>query len=298
MHWDDLRIFLAVARAGSISGAAKRLDVQHSTVSRRLRALEERLGARLLERRKSGYVLTDAGEELRVSASRMELEFLRIEGALSSQDCRLAGELHVSAINNMASSVLMPMFASFSKRHPEIRLHVEVSNRYVSLAERQADVAIRLTNTPLETLIGVRVTTVASTVYGERAYLRALRAAGGEPEWLGVECCGFHKSWTQTACPEYEHRFFVDDTLLTVAALRQGLGLAYLPCFMGDGVAELERFCVPDPDLDLGLWLLFHPDLRRTRRVVAFREHMMSEVTAQSAAFEGRIPSCRNGASG
>ena len=289
MSWDDLRIFLAVAREGSISGGAKRLNVQHSTVSRRLRGLEQRLGVRLLERKKSGYVLTDAGAELKASASRMELEFLQVEGALDSQDYRLAGELHVSAINNMASGVLMPMFARFSEDNPDIELHVEVSNKYVSLAERQADIAIRLTNAPVETLVGVRLTTVASTVYGGRAYLRGLRATGGKPKWLGVECCGFHKSWTQTACPEHDHRFFVDDTLLTVAALRQNLGLAYLPCFMGDSAPELERFCAPDPNLDLGLWLLFHPDLRRTKRVIAFREHMRNEVAAQRALFEGRV---------
>lgn len=290
MHWDDLRIFLAVAREGSISGGAKRLGVQHSTVSRRLRELEHRLGTRLLERKKSGYVLTEAGEALKLSASRMELEILRVEGALGDEDCRLTGELHVAAINNMASSVLMPMFARFSRKNPGIELHIEVSNTYVSLAERQADVAIRLTNTPVETLVGIRLTTVASTVYGGRDYLKQLRAGPEPPTWLGVECCGFHKSWTETACPEHGQRFFVDDTLLTVAALRQGLGLAYLPCFMGDSMIDLERYSAPDPELELGLWLLFHPDLKRTKRVLAFREHMMAEVAAQSAAFEGRLP--------
>lgn len=288
MHWDDLRTFLAVAREGSISGGAKRLGVQHSTVSRRLTVLEKKLGTRLLERKTSGYALTPAGEELKRSAVRMEMEFLDFENAMGQQDSKLAGDLHVAAINNMASSVLMPMFARFSKVFPDIRLHIEVSNKYVSLADRQADIAIRLTNTPTETLVGVRLTTVASTVYGASNYVAALLASDDKPRWLGVDCCGFHHAWTSKACPDHDHCFFVDDTLLTVAALEEGLGLAYLPCFMGDTNSGLDRFTAPDPEFDLGLWLLYHPDLRHTRRVVAFREHMVGEVSALTGLFEGR----------
>ncbi|WP_200951021.1 LysR family transcriptional regulator [Mesorhizobium sp. Root695] len=275
MHWDDLRIFLAVARDGSISGAAKRMNIQHSTVSRRIRLLETQLGTRLIERKKSGYELTPAGDELRMAAGKMELEVLEVEGALGGQEDRVAGELTVSAIKNMASSVLMPIFAGFSEAYPDIRLHVQVSNTYVSLAERHADIAIRLTNTPLDTLVGTRLANVASAVYGERRYLEGLRASGATPLWIGVECCAFHRSWTHAACPDHRHSFFVDDTLLTLAALKQGLGLAYLPCFMGDSVEELGRFRQPDPIHDLGLWLPYHPDLRRTKRVRVFpRTHV------------------------
>ena len=143
MQWDDLRFFLAVARDGSISGAARRLNVQHSTVSRRIRVLEQQFKTRLIERKKSGYELTAAGEELKVVARKMEVEVLEAEGAIAGHEERAAGELRVSAINNMASSVLMPLFTSFSQRYPDIELHVQVSNKYVSLAERQADVAMR-----------------------------------------------------------------------------------------------------------------------------------------------------------
>lgn len=290
MHWDDLRVFLAVAREGSISGGAKRLNVQHSTVSRRLLQLEKDLGTRLLERKPSGYELTEAGEELKRSASRMELEFLDCEGALGRQDSQLCGDLHVTAVNNMASSILMPMFARFSAEHPGIKLHIEVSNKYVSLADRQADIAIRLTNTPLDTLIGSRLTTVASTVYGSRYYIDKIKNSDESPRWLGVDCCDFHHNWTHKACPDHDHQFFVDDTLLTVSALEQGLGLAYLPCFMGDSNPQLTRFSAPESEFDLGLWLLYHPDLRRTRRILAFREHMLTEVVAQTALFEGKEP--------
>lgn len=290
MQWDDLRIFLAVARAGSISGAAKRLSVQHSTVSRRLRTLEERLGTRLIERMKSGYVLTEAGEELQLSAHKIEAEILGFEGARSGQSTGAAGELRVSAINNMASTVLMPIFARFSEAYPRIELHVQVTNKFVSLAERDADVAIRLTNAPLDTLIGTRLTAVASAVYGSRAYCNGLETGAEQEKWLGVECCGFHMSWTKEACPDKDHVFYVDDTLLTLAALKSGAGLAYLPCFMGDQEPALARFRAPDKQHDLELWLLYHRDLRRTKRVKLFREHIQHEITQMRALFEGQRP--------
>jgi len=287
MQWDDLRIFLAVARAGSISGAATRLGVQHSTVSRRLRALEERLGTRLIERKTSGNELTEAGEDLQLSARKIEAEILEFEGARSGEDTGAAGELRVTAINNMASSVLMPVFARFSAAYPDIELHVQVSNKFVRLAERDADIAIRLTNTPLDTLIGTRLTTVASAVYGSRAYCAQVRAGEAQEKWLGIECCGFHMSWTKDACPEHDHNFYVDDTLLTLAALRVGAGLAYLPCFMGDSEPSLVRVRAPEPRHDLGLWLVYHRDLRRARRVQLFREHMQREFADLRGLFEG-----------
>ena len=286
MNWDDLRIFLAVAREGSISGGARKLGVQHSTVSRRVKALEERLGARLLDRKKEGYELTAAGENLMLAAEKMEHELLRVDGAVTGRDQRLKGELRVSAINNIATTVLMPFFASFSNQHPEVRLHIATTNSYVSLPRREADIAIRLTNTPTETLIGKRLATVTSTIYGSRRYLDKLKTSGEKPEWLGIECCDFHRSWTRQTCGDGNHRFYSDDTLLTLAALKQDLGLAYLPCFLGDDDPALARYRPPDPRLNLGLWLLFHPDLRHNARVLAFRDHMARALESHQDLFD------------
>jgi DNA-binding transcriptional LysR family regulator len=287
MNWDDLRIFLAVAREGSISGAARVLEVQHSTVSRRMRALEEKLGVKLMDRKQDGYVLTAAGQRLQGAAEKMEHELLRVDGAIVGKDTQLKGELRVTAINNMASTVLMPLFARFSRQHPQVQLHITTSNSYISLPRREADIAIRMTNTPAENLIGKRLVTVASTIYGSRDYIAQLQESGEKPVWLGVECCGFHQTWTRAACGDKDHYFYSDDTLLTRAALKQQLGLAYLPCFLGDEDPDLARYAPPDPELNLGLWLLFHPDLRHNARVLAFREHMLREVDAIRDVFEG-----------
>jgi DNA-binding transcriptional LysR family regulator len=289
MNWDDLRLFLAVARTGSISGGAQQLGVQHSTVSRRLRALEDKLGARLIERKQTGCELTVAGENVKQCAMRVEREMLRVDERVLGTDADLVGPLRVTAINNMASSVLMPMFARFSEQHPQVDLHIIVSNADASLAQREADVAIRLTNTPTDTLIGNRMLTVASTIYGGRDYLKKIREQGAEPKWIGVECCVFHKSWTKQYCEHQSHNFYSDDTLLTLAAIRESLGVSYLPCFLGDSDPMLERYCEPDAQHDLGLWILLHPDMKRTARVLAFRDHMIQNIQAKRDLFEGRL---------
>jgi molybdate transport repressor ModE-like protein len=289
MNWDDMRLFLAVARTGSISGGAKQLGVQHSTVSRRLRSLEEKLGARLIERKKTGYELTVAGENIKQSAIRIEREMIGVDEALLGKDTNLVGPLRVTAINNMASSVLMPMFARFSDEHPQVDLHIIVSNIDASLAQREADIAIRLTNSPTDTLIGKRMLTVASTIYGSREYLRKIKQQVAEPKWIGVNCCTFHKSWTKQYCTHQAHNFYSDDTLLTLSAIKEGLGVSYLPCFMGDADPTLERYCDPEVQHDLGLWILMHPDMKRTARVLAFRDYMIKYIQDQRDLFEGQI---------
>ena len=287
MHWDDARIFLAVAREGSFSNAAKRLGVQHSTVSRRIRELEKNLATPLVERKTSGYVLTQAGEELKLSACRIEQELLSFEGEVSGQDDDVAGELRVTAIANMAATVLMPYFARFSAAHPHIKLNVQVTNNSVRLTEREADIAIRQTNKPGETLIGTQLTTVASAVYGARDYCADVNAGKSAEKWIGVDCCEYHRTWTKQAWPSEEHEFYVDETSLTLAAMKHGLGVGFLPCFLGDSDPELVRYREPEAQHELGLWLLYHRDLRNTKRVTLFREHMQREIKEASALFEG-----------
>lgn len=274
MNWDDARFFLAVAREGSFSNAAKRLGVQHSTVSRRIAALEQRVGTSLLERKATGYALTEAGEELKHSACRIENELLSFENSVGGHGQDIAGELRITSIANMASTILMPCFARFSATYPRIELNIQVTNESVRLSEREADVAIRQTNKPLETLIGTRLTTVASAVYGSRAYCAAVNTGQAAEKWIGVDCCDYHRTWTKQSWPQAEHEFYVDETSLTLAALKEGLSVGFLPCFLGDSDPELTRFHQPQLEHELGLWLLYHRDLRNTKRVILFRQHM------------------------
>lgn len=288
MHWDDARIFLSFAREGSFSAAAKRLGVQHSTISRRIHALESQLSTPLVERSSTGFQLTSAGEELRATALRIEKEMLAFEATNSGQNDDASGELRVTAVANMASSILMPLFASFNEAHPQIDLRLEVTNNSVRLAERDADVALRQTNSPGETLIGTRLTTVASAVYGSKTYCESVVKGKFEETWIGVDCCDYHRTWTRQACPDSDHSLCVDETSLTIAAIREGLGLGFLPCFLGDSDPDLARYREPEIQHNLGLWLLYHRDLRNTKRVTVFREHMQREIKIIAPLFEGK----------
>jgi len=255
-----------------------------------MRSLEQSLGVRLIDRKKSGYELTQAGETLKITASHMEHEILQMDSKLGGQDARLIGELRVTSTNAMASTILMPVFTGFNRQYPDVELHVISSNKKISLVERSADIAIRLTNTPTDALVGRRVATVATTAYASRKYLAGRRKAGEKAAWFSVSCCGFHQTWTKKQSGPQQRNFCVDDTLLTLAAMKQQQGLAYLPCFLGDADPELERVCPPDPQMNLGLWLLVHPDLKETARVIAFCDYLIDAMRPREGLLAGRCP--------
>lgn len=289
MNWDDLKIILAISRCGTMSGAASQLKVQHSTISRRVKALEKQLGTNLIRRNSGSYELTRAGKKIRDVALKVEKEIISVDGALSNEDAPLTGALRVTTINSLASTVLMPIFCAFSRAHPQIDLHISVSNSTASLANREADIAIRLSNAPPETLIGKRVVTVSSAVYGNSDYLRKHKEKSSDLKWLGVTCCGFHKAWTKESSDITKYHFNCDDALLTLAALREGVGISYLPCCIGDTESTLARYCEPDPKFDLGLWVLMHTESRNNARVLAFRDYIISAIEKQQNTFTGTI---------
>lgn len=291
MNWDDLKIFLAVARRGSVSGASIDLGVQHSTVSRRLRAMEEKLGVRLVERIQGGYGLTLAGEKLRTTAEHVEREVLNVEDSLLGQDKLLKGTLRVTVVHHIAYSLFLPIFARFHEKFPDIELEIQSSNTYLSMPHREADVALRVTNNPAEVLIGKKLITFASAIYGSKTYLDHLRQTGEKPNWIGTECCDFHRAWTKEVCPEAKHNFTIDDTGLAHMAIKQGVGLSFLPCFIGDFDDDIARY--EDAKFSafygLDLWMLLHEDLRYTERVRAFRNFIIAEIEQQRDKLEGRL---------
>jgi DNA-binding transcriptional LysR family regulator len=289
MNWDDLKIILAISRCGTMSGAASQLNVQHSTVSRRIKAFEKQLGSNLIRRNKGTYELTKAGIKVRDAAIKVEREITSVDGALLSKNDPLIGTLRITTISSLASTILMPMFSAFSKAHPQIDLHIMVSNSTASLANREADVAIRLSNAPPESLIGKHAVTVSSTVYGSSDYLKKHNTNKDDLKWLGVTCCGFHKTWTKESCDITTHQFNIDDALLTSAALREGLGVSYLPCCVGDNEPSLVRYCEPDSKFDLGLWILIHTESKHNARVLVFRDYMINAIEKKKKIFAGII---------
>ena len=170
MNWDDVRIFLAIARAGSSLGAAKTLGINQSTVSRRLKKLENDAGVALFERRPTGLLLTEAGREMREAAEEIEERFAVLGRQVLGRDVRLTGKIRLS-LADFLMHTMGPILSEFGRHYPEIELEVSISNGLVNLGKREADVILRLAGSAPEHLVGRRIATVSLAVYASQAYL-------------------------------------------------------------------------------------------------------------------------------
>jgi molybdate transport repressor ModE-like protein len=296
LDWDDLRSFLAIAREGSLQGAARALGVNHSTVFRRLNALEATLGARLCERRPGGYALTPAGEDMRASAERVEDEVKGLERRLLGGDVRLSGSLRVTTTDTLALGLLGPHLRAFRRAYPGIELELVTSNAFFSLTRREADVAIRPSRQPGDAMVGRRLGEIAVAAYGARDYL-AEHGAPAAPEDLarhaliaGDASLGHLPAmrWLARLAPERAMALRCNSWMSQLAAARAGLGLAALPCFLADPEPELIRVLPPQPALASELWLVTHPELRRSARVRAFTDSLATTLSRERARLAGR----------
>ena len=184
LDWDDLRFYLAIARHGSLSAAAKVLHVAQSTVGRRLASLETSLGVRLLNRTPEGYVPTLAGVDVREQAERLEKEALALERSVSGRDTRMAGLVRVTCAETVATHILAPCLATLHMRHPDIMIELIPNPRELSLSMREADVSVRLRRSDQHDLVVRRIGTIAFGLYASPAYLEAngpLDTDGGCP---------------------------------------------------------------------------------------------------------------------
>lgn len=290
MNWDDLKIFLAVAEAPSMRHAAKALKISHSTVSRRIDALEEALKVRLFDRKPSGYALTDAGQELMPIALATDDRLHAFERSVAGRDNALEGEVCITMPDAIAVEFFMPIFADFMTQYPAIRLRIDDSFEMFDLSRREADVAIRFTDNPPDHLIGRKLGTMKQAVYASRAYLASNDpyAVGSTARWVGWGQPMERPSWLDhTPFPDLDVACHFDNVLIQLAAVRQGAGLGYLPCVMGDRDPSLRRLSDPaGPSFDA--WLLSHRDLRAAARMRVFRKFVTDRIDDISKALEGR----------
>lgn len=291
MQWDDLRIVLAIARAGSLAGAARNLNVNHSTVFRRLNTFEETLGVRLFERLQSGYALTVAGEEMRASAELMEREIDRLDRRITGQDLRLHGSLVVTTTDTLATSILGPHIGAFKQAYPDIELELVLDNQNVSLSKRQADVAIRPTLTPPETLVGRKICDIAFAPYRAKTVTTLPPQDLASIPWVAVDDSLAHLAsdkWFRRILPHALVTMRSNSLQGLMVAAEAEVGAAILPCFMGDQSSKLGRVGNPIPDGGSALWLLTHEDLRHTARVRAFLDFMAEALRSDIDLLEGR----------
>ena len=289
LDWEDLRYFSAMGRGGSVSAAARALGVNHSTVLRRLDSLERELGVRLFERFQSGYVMTPAGETLQARLAGVEEQIASAERAVGGHDQQLGGEIRITTTDTLAGSMLIPSLARFQQRHPGVRLQLVLNNAFLNLNRREADVALRPSNTPPETLVGRRLGALGSAVYAAPAYLAAAAARGIPPDawaahdWIGLDESLAHLEqarWLADTVPPERVRMRVDSLLAMVDAAHAGMGMAPLLCHLADREAGLRRLSGPDPRFDTGLWVLTHRDLKDTARIKALTQFLYDDLRA------------------
>jgi len=292
MDWDDLHLVLAVFREGTLSGAARRLNVTHSTVFRRLGAIEEKIGARLFERFRDGYAPTPAGETAAASAARLEDEVLTLERKLSGQDLRPSGTVRITTTDTL-SAMVMRHLPAMRDLHPEIQLEIVISNAMANLTRREAEIAIRPTPAPPEILVGRRVADIAHAIYGSRAYLS--RRDGKDlstHDWIGVDdalATTVIGQWMRENRPGARMACRVDALSALRDAAEAGLGLALLPCYVGDlapGLRRLTPKALAQPRS--ALWLLTHDDLKRTIRIRATLDFLAKALASERALLEGK----------
>lgn len=292
IDWSDLQNFLAVAERGSLAAAARALGVEHTTVLRRMRAFERRLGVRLFERRRTGYAVTAGGEELLAAVREIHGRVLGVERRLAGRDLRLAGPLRITTTDTLATSIFMPHLASFHAAYADVELSLSISNSMLSLSRREADVAIRPAATSADTLVGRRVGRVAFAVYAAK---RARQPSIGMESLSQQPWIGLHDTladtgvgrWMRTELPGVRVALRTDSFVTIRSAAAAGMGLAVLPCYFGDTSPQLTRVTRLIDALATDVWLLTHEDLRRTARVRAFLRHMANAMQTERALIEG-----------
>lgn len=294
LDWSDLRYALAIGQGGSLAAAARQLGVNHTTVLRRLDALEARLGARLFDRQRQGYHPTEAGAMLLEQARRMADQVDEIERSVQGRDRELTGELRLTTAFVVMEHLLPEPLASFSRAYPGIQVEVLENAFMVDLArrspesttswsQRQADVALRLSSQVAEHLVGRPLGDAPCRVYAMRGAAGLPQAVTPLPEllkdapWVAFERDArsrVYDRWMRQHLTQANVRVRVDIFNAAAAMMRTGIGIAVLPCFMEASHPEFVAVSEVIPELTVPVWMLTHPDLRDTARVRAFMQHV------------------------
>lgn len=290
MDWDDLKYVLETVRHGGISGAARALGVNHATVSRRISAAESALGTSLFDRRPSGYVPTLAGRDAARTAEKVEAEHASLSRVIAARDIALSGPLTVTVPHLMVQSVLAPILGDFIRAHPDIELAVIGSIETLNLAEREADVAIRIADAPDPDLVGRQVAVQKSAVYASKSYVAEFEKDPNRClRWLRF----LH--WQPTPkeviqiYPNTRTVMALDDMVAMLGAIRADLGASRIACVLGDTDPDLAR--VPGLPLMpyLPIWVLTHEDLRAVPRIAAFTDFVSAALRRKRSAFAGGV---------
>jgi DNA-binding transcriptional LysR family regulator len=297
MDWDDFRVLLAIAREHTLSGAARRLNVDQSTIGRRLASLEQAANARLFDRTPEGYVLTAAGEAVLPSIEEIEGSAIAVERRLVGHDLRLEGRVRVALSDSFAVWFVLPRLSELRAQHPGIQIELVTGNLPVDLARREADISVRMAKPEQPNLIARRIGRAAWALYAADSYLQARGVPDVDAGLPDHDVIGFETELRRTAGALWlrEHAqharvAFSTNSLLSVAtAVTVGLGVSPLPCLFGDLQPGLRRL----PGGVIGhheIWVVVHPDVRTSARVRIVMSFLAELIEKDAKLIEGERP--------
>ena len=279
LTWDEMCLVHAVTSVGTLSGAARVLDVSHPTAFRRLNQLEKKMGVRFFDRARDGYTATAAAEEVSALVRRLRCEILAVERRIAGRDLRPSGTLRITTTDTLLFGWLSGSLREFRIAYPEIQLELVVSNDVFSLARREADIAVRPAQKPDETLVGRKIGTIAQAAYIAKKL--AMTADENEVvdsiDWIGPDASMTYPAfdrWLENEGLVDRCRIRVNTVYGMLSAAKAGLGLSVLPCYLAENDEQLVRVGKQIPSMATDLWMLTHPDLRKTERIRIFLDHV------------------------
>jgi len=290
IDWDDLRVVLTICREGSLAAAARILNSSHSTVFRQINSIEEKFATRFFNRFPHGYEMTDAGKLLLRMASDIEESIFELTRELQGKDLRLQGNIRLTAPEGLSHYLLMPHLVSFYAKHPDIKIELMPSSVDFEMARGEADLAIRMTDAPPKHCLAQEICGFNMGLYASKAYLESAgkRDIMDYEYIMSLQCAQtFGKNiWKNRPYPRIK---FSSENVLTVAnATIAGLGVAVLPCLIGEKEATLQRIDAPDFEVyQSKLWILTHADLRQTARVKSLMSHLSECLRGDRKFIEG-----------
>jgi len=297
LDWNALQFILALARQQSLERAAEALAVDPSTVSRRVRALERDIGARVFDRTATGHRLTSVGRRLLETAERVEADIAEMEREASRADQRLEGVVRIATTDAFGHHRLSSIVSSFRRQHPLVDFELVADNRPASLIRREADLAVRFVRPSQAQLACRRIAALGHGLYASREYL-ATRPFDPRDPTRGHTLLGYHASlaalpearWLDERALGARFALRANRIDLLVPAARSGMGLAVLPCYVADADPDLVRLLGPRDVVVRELWLVLHRDARRIGRIRAFVDHLTAAIEADAAALLGDGP--------
>jgi DNA-binding transcriptional LysR family regulator len=282
MDWDDIRVFLAIARAGTLGAAAREAGQTQPTMGRRLRALEAAVGHTLFQRTAEGFVLTQEGSALVLHAERMEQEAFAIDRLLTGQALELSGTLRISSSDWFGVYVLTNVFAEFLGRHPQVSIELVTDARLFNLARREADLVFRITPFEEADIIQRKLMHMDYALYGPSGCLQP-QAGDGHGHSLITMDSAFGKlpdvAWLQKMLPNARTLFGSNNREVQARMCAEGVGLAVLPRPLGDQTPGIERIDLGEAPPGRDVWFGYHRDLRRLARLRELLNLLVSRLS-------------------